>query len=66
MKAFHFTIKLAHYRTGEAMNRIVGTVCAKDEAEAYEKLNKEFNGDCYYNLWVADATDEIVYSTHPL
>lgn len=66
MKAFHFTIKHAHYRTGEPLYRIIGTVAAETEEEALKKLNKEFNGDCYYALYVEEATDEIIYNSHPL
>ena len=36
MKVFHFTIKLAHYRTGEAMHRHVGTLVAESEEQAFQ------------------------------
>ena len=66
MKVFHFTIKLAHYRTGEAICRNVGTLIAESEEQAYEKLNERFSGDCYYDLKVYEVTDELMFSTHPL
>ena len=66
MKAFHFTIKHAHCRTGEPLERFIGTVAAEDENEAYEKLNKAFNSECYYALVIVEVTDEIIYNSHPL